>query len=360
MNFKSFFRFFALFIIVLTFTRCSKKKIEIPTLPPVTGSSQTDIYPYKEWEDTDGKPINAHSAGVYFENGFYYWLGESKLNFNENTSFADGGVAVYKSKDLINWQNMGLVLSVDYNNSQSDISYGCRIQRPKVVYNASTKKYVMIFKLFLKGGGVELGYNGVATADKITGPFTYVSKFIAASPVNGSGDFALYQAPNGDLYHFTVRKSDRVFVKAKMSDDYLSPATAYVPCPGIASNTEGPAIFYKDGIYHLLASGSSGWDPNPARYYTSNSIDGPWTNGGNPCVGTNPLSGFGPEKTFGGQPTFILKVEGADNQYIALCDVWRPTTPTKSTYIWLPFRVKNNKFILTWLDKWNLTWFNNN
>ncbi len=359
MKINPIFRFTTLLLMVLTFTHCGKKKSDIVPDPPAV-TLQTDIFPDRAWKDTDGNTINAHSAGLYDENGDYYWYGEHKLPHNENTSLADGGVAVYRSKDLINWENQGLVLSVNYNDSQSDIAYGCRIQRPKVVYNASTKKYVMLFKLFLKGGGVDVGYNGVAVASSPLGPFTYDHKFLAASTVNGSGDFALYQAPNGDLYHFTVRKSDRVFVKAKMTADYLNPATAYMPCPGIATGTEGPAFFYKDGTYHLFASGSSGWDPNPARYYTSNSIDGPWTNQGNPCMGTNPVSGLGPEKTFGGQPTFIQKIEGADNQYIALCDVWRPIEPTTSRYIWLPFRVKNNKFTLIWLNSWNLTWFNNN
>ncbi len=364
-NSKKTFFYFSLVLLVLFLTiSCKKTKSSLDTSNPSPNPnpiSQNNIFPDKDWKDTDGKIINAHSAGLYYEAGFYYWYGEHKLPFNENTSLADGGVALYRSEDLISWKNMGLVLSVNYNDANSDIAYGCRIQRPKVVYNITTKKYVMIFKLFLKGSGVNVGYNGMATSDSITGPFVYTNKFQAASAINGSGDFAMYQAPNGDLYHFTVRKSDRAFVKAKMSPDYLTPATNYDVCQGVGVSTEGPAFFFRNGIYHLYGSGSSGWDPNPARYYTSTSIDGPWTSGGNPCVGTNPLSGLGPEKTFGGQPTYIQKIEGADNQYIALHDVWRAPEPTTSRYIWLPFKVgTNNKMSVKWVDSWNLTWFNNN
>lgn len=345
-------------LLCIGFTQCTKT--EVFPLPPATVvPTQDSIFPYKEWNDNAGNPINAHSGGVVFENGSYYWFGEHKLNFNETTSFADGGIHCYKSSNLINWEDLGIVMSVDYNNSKSDIAYGCRIQRPKVVYNSSTKKYVAIFKLFPKDQGIDVGYNGVATADSLKGPYTYKSKFLGGSPINGSGDFALVKEPNGDLYHFTVNKAGvRPFVYAKMSADYLTPATPYTQCVGVTNSTEGPAIVFYNGIYHLLASGSSGWDPNPCRYFTSTSINGPWTNQGNPCVGVNPINGFGPEKTFGGQPTFIIPVQGGDaNRFIAMMDVWRPTVPTTSTYIWLPFKITNDKLSLPWKSSWNLNSF---
>ncbi len=357
----------SLLLVAISLTQCTKKQNEIlskqkdsyPQSPIKTNATQTDIIPDTEWKDIYGNRINAHSAGLYYENGFYYWYGEHKLpGFAESTSKADGGIHLYRSRDLINWNDFGIVMSVDYNNPNSDIAYGCRIQRPKVVYNSSTGKYVCIFKLFLKGGGVTVGYNGVATATSATGPFTYSNKFLAASSVNGSGDFALYQAPNGDLYHFTVNKADRVFMKAKMASNYLTPATSYVACPGVAANTEGPAFFYKDGTYHLLASGSTGWDPNAPRYYTSSSIDGPWTVQSNPLSGTNSVTGIGPNLTYGGQPTYIQKIEGVENQYIAMFDVWKPLDPTTSRYIWLPFRVSNKKLSINWVSSWNLSWFN--
>ncbi len=318
---------------------------------------QSKIYPDRLWKDTNGNPINAHSGGIYFEKGYYYWYGEHKLQkTSESKGYTDGGMHAYKSKDLINWEDLGLVLSVDYKNSKSDLAFGCIFQRPKVVYNAKTKKYVAFFKLYLKGVGYGVCHTGVAVANRPEGPFTYSHKFLATSK-NGSGDFALYQDTNGDLYHFTVRKTDRVFVKAKMTSDYLNPATNYVPCPGVTVSTEGPAMFYKDGTYHLLGSGSSGWNPNPARYFTSKSLDGTWVNEGNPCYGLSPISNLGPEKTFDGQSTFIQKIQGTDNQYIALFDVWRPKDIYNSRYIWLPFKVEDNKIRIKWEDSWDMSWF---
>ncbi|MBK0381932.1 family 43 glycosylhydrolase [Pedobacter sp. SD-b] len=321
---------------------------------------QTKIYPDRLWRDTNGNPINAHSAGIYYEKGYYYWYGEHKLErTSETKGHTDGGMHAYRSKDLINWEDLGLVLSVDYKNKNADMAYGCIFQRPKVVYNAKTKKYVAFFKLYLKGVGYGVCHTGVATADHPQGPFTYSHKFLASSQ-NGSGDFALYQDEKGNLYHFTVRKSDRVFVKARMTDDYMNPATEYLPCKGVTVSTEGPAIFYSSGTYHLLGSGSTGWNPNPARYFTSKSLEGPWVNEGNPCSGINPISNLGPEKTYDGQSTFIVKIEGKSNQYIALFDVWKPKDIYNSKYIWLPFKLKNDKMQISWIDSWNMDWYHKN
>lgn len=322
--------------------------------------AENQFYPDVEWRDTQGGIINAHSGGVYYEDGFYYWYGEDKIyGTSESKGWTGAGMHCYRSKDLNKWTDMGIVLSVDYKNPDSDIAYGCIFQRPKVVRNSKTGKYVAYFKLYLKGNGYKICHTGVATADHPAGPFTYSHKFLAASKENGSGDFALFQDDNGDLYHFAVRKSDRLLVKAKMSDDYMYPATEYVPCPNVVKSTEGVAIMRYQGIYHLIGSGSSGWNPNPARYYTSTSLDGPWTNHGNPCVGINKISGAGPEKTFEGQPTFIIDIQGKENQFILMMDVWKPKDPINSRYIWLPFRVKNDKVTIEWQDSWDLSWFDN-
>ncbi|SCP98848.1 hypothetical protein [Anaerobium acetethylicum] len=36
---------------------------------------QTHIKPGQIWLDTKGARIQAHGAGIYYENGYYYWYG---------------------------------------------------------------------------------------------------------------------------------------------------------------------------------------------------------------------------------------------------------------------------------------------
>lgn len=43
-------------------------------------TKETNIFPGKEGLDSNGKHINAHSGGILFFNGLYYWHGE----YNEN------------------------------------------------------------------------------------------------------------------------------------------------------------------------------------------------------------------------------------------------------------------------------------
>ena len=320
---------------------------------------QNNFKPAQIWSDTNNKPINAHGGGILFYGGIYYWYGTHKIEGLSEKTFADGGIHCYASDDLMNWSDKGLVLPLVYDDDKQDLAFECNFDRPKVVYNASTKKFVAFFKLYLKGQGIATGYVGVALADSPTGPFKYSHKFLGANSANGSGDYAMFQDEQGDLYHLTVRKPDRAFVVGKMKADYLYPDGNYVVCDGITEKTEAPAIFKRNGTYYLLGSGSTGWDPNPARYFTSKSLAGPWKVQGNPCEGLNPQNGFGKEKTFGGQSTFIFPVMGKKDAFIAMFDINKPEHPYESRHIWLPISFKEDQLVISWQDSWDLSAFGN-
>ncbi len=312
--------------------------------------------PAKLWLDNKNAAINAHGGGVLFHNSIYYWYGEHKIKGKSEADFADGGIHCYTSKDLINWTDAGIVLSVDYHNTNVDTEYGCLIERPKVVYNKKTSKFIAFFKFYPKGNGYEVAYVGVAIADSPSGPFKYSHKFLADSP-KGSGDFSMFVDTNGDLYHLGVRKPEKTFIIGKMRDDYLMPAEDYKICQGIEYHTEAPAIIKVNNVYHMLSSGSSGWTPNEARYYTSTDLVGPWTRHTNPTSGLNTFDSIGSEKTFGGQSSFILPVAGLENAFIAMFDIWKPNMPIEGRYIWLPIEFKEGKIAINWIDQWNLSFF---
>jgi Glycosyl hydrolases family 43 len=352
-------------------TKCKQADLSEITSEPKTAEAKassksrvaaTSIFPGQVWKDNNGVAINAHGGSVFYENGFYHWFGAHKVaGKSESSGLSSGGVHLYRSRDLINWNDFGIVMAPNYTTgSTSDIAYGCRIERPHVVYNSATQKYVCIFKLFLKGGGLNVGYNGVATSSSATGPYTYTGKFIAASATEGSGDFDLYKE-GSTVYLVTVRKTDRAMIIDKLNSNYNGVVGSPAVMPNIAISTEAPCVFSKSGTYHLLGSGSTGWNPNPPRYYTSTSITGSWTVQSNPCLGTNPILNLtGAAKTYGAQPTNIIQIQGVENQYIAMMDIWKPTDPINGLYVWLPFRVSNKKLSMNWVDSWNLSWFNNN
>jgi len=317
----------------------------------------TSFSPAASWADTNGVPINAHGGGVIFHADRYYWYGEHKLPGRSESEGAGGGVHCYSSANLYDWRDEGLVLAVDAKDPASDIAAGCILERPKVLFNESTRTFVMFFKLYPRGTGYDTGYMGVATATVPQGPFVYRHKFLGGGSPKGSGDYAMVQDNTGTVHHLTVRKPDKVFVAGRLRDDYLFPEGAYVPVEGVELHTEAPAVMRVGGRYYLIGSGSSSWRPNAARSFVADSVAGPYRALGNPASGTNSRNGLGPEVTFGGQSSFILAVRGKPDAFIALFDLWQPERPIEGRYMWLPVTIENGRTSIKWRDTWDLSVF---
>jgi hypothetical protein len=126
----------------------------------------------KVWKDTDGVHINAHGGGILYYNGQYYWFGEHKVA-GEKGNKAYVGVSCYSSKDLYNWKNEGIALSV-VKDSSHPLAEGCIIERPKVIYNPKTRQFVMWFHHEPKNKGYAGALSGIAAADTPTGPYRYI------------------------------------------------------------------------------------------------------------------------------------------------------------------------------------------
>ena len=100
--------------------------------------------PGELWLDNNGVHINAHGGGVLFHDDVYYWFGEHKIA-GEAGNAAHVGVHVYSSRDLYNWTDAGIALTVS-DDPHSPISRGCILERPKVIYNPRTKQFVEILE----------------------------------------------------------------------------------------------------------------------------------------------------------------------------------------------------------------------
>jgi hypothetical protein len=347
--------------------------------------------PGKQWKDTNGVHINAHGGGVVFVDGIYYWYGEYKTaGRGGNTSLQ--GVSCYSSKDLYNWTNEGIVLKVE-SDFHSEIAKGCIIERPKVVFNKKTGKYVMWFHLELKGQGYDAAKAAVAVSDNPRGPFVFKKSYRPNKgvwPMNFDDEFKsrsieyqglkswtpqwLTAIKNGMLVRRDFEKGQMsrdmtVFVDdnekaylihasednltlhiSELTDDYLDFTEKWTRVAP-AGHNEAPAIFKKDGIYYMITSGCTGWDPNEARSFSSKSIWGPWKSLGNPCVGK------GAELTFHSQSTYVLPVVGKKDQFIFMADRWKPDNPIDGSYVWLPIKFDKQKPVLSWLESWNLDVF---
>ena len=340
------------------------------------------------WPDDRGEHINAHGGGILVHDGTFYWYGEHK---SENTSSALVGVTCYSSKDLVNWKYEGVALSVS-DDPESEITRGCVLERPKVIFNRKTGKYVMWFHLELKGKGYSAARSGVAVSDSPAGPFTYLGSgrvnpgilaenvteedlaYIDALPETPKDwtpewleavskgllfkrdfeggqmarDMTLYVDDDGKAYHIYASEENLTLNIAELSDDYLSHSGRYVRVAP-AGHNEAPAIFKRNGTYWMITSGCTGWAPNAARMFSAPSIFGPWEQHPNPCRGDQS------EITYGGQSTYILPVPGKKDLFIFMADIWRPRHPIDARYIWLPIQFEaDGTPYLEWMDTWNI------
>jgi len=368
------------------------------------GGDSSRFHPGKHWLDNNAAHINAHGGGVLFHKNTYYWFGEHKIKGRVGNR-AMVGVHVYSSKDLYNWRDEGIALKVS-DDPESEIQKGCIIERPKVIFNSKTKKFVMWFHLEFKGTGYRTARTGVAVSDMATGPYRYLRSYepnggkwplnmpekyrsiklpgeyknrapisrkirdrkqVREDLINGlyiirdfSGamarDMTLFVDDDGKAYHIHSSEENITLHISELTDDYTDFTGKYVRVLPYRSN-EAPAVFKRKGKYYLLSSGCSSWNPNAARSAVADSIFGPWKELANPAVGTNPQNGLGPEKTFGAQSTFVLPVRGKKDAYIAMFDIWCPSNAIDGRYVWLPITFTKEGYKIKWRDEWDLSVF---
>ena len=311
---------------------------------------------------------------MLFYNGTYYWFGEHKIATTAGNR-AHVGVRCYSSVDLYNWKNEGSALTVAPQGSGSDIEKGCIIERPKVIYNPKTHKFIMFFHLELKADeNYESSRVGIATADQVTGPYTYLHSLrpnAGCYPVSykegdelffniyflrdvesghKSRDMTLFVDDDGKAYHIFSSEDNGTLHIAELSDDYLSHTGTFERiAPG--GYNEAPAIFKYGKHYYMITSGCTGWSPNPARMFSATNLFGPWTEHPNPCIGTNSHT------TFKSQSTYIFPIEGKQGAFLFMADRWVANNPIDGTYVWLPLEFENGLPVLKWHDEWSLNFF---
>lgn len=265
------------------------------------------------------------------------------------------------------------------------------MERPKVVYNEKTQRYVLWFHLELKGHGYKAARVGMAISDSPAGTFKFVRSyrpnagiyplnftdeqknspqtiqntpkawseewrtavkeglFVRRDLAGGqmSRDMTIFVDDNKKAYHIYASEENQTLQIAELSDDYQSHSGRYVRILA-GKHNEAPAILKRNGRYFLITSDCTGWAPNAARMAVADSLFGEWTELGNPCIGENA------NLTFNSQGTYILKVEGKKDFYVFMADRWNPKTPIDGRYVWLPVLFENEKPVLRWHDKWDI------
>ncbi len=344
------------------------------------------IRPGQVWLDTEGKRIQAHGGSVMYLDGYYYWYGENKEFTDPERTVWHWGVRCYRSSDLYNWEDLGLIIPPEPDDPSSSIHPSSMMDRPHIIYNKKTGKFVCWLKIMEKDGSQS---ETVLTADNLTGPYTKVREKLY--PLNMSaGDFDLAVAPDGKAYYYFERVHSET-ICADLTGDYTDVTGYYsthFPRCHPPYVREATAHFVRGGKHYLVTSGTTGYMPNPSEIAVGDSWHGPYTVLGDPHPGD-------PSRTsFHSQISSVFKVPGKRDLYIACADRWMPNAmdvpyesyekafdilfgessteeerawagrmmgsiPKEKTkeadYVWLPIRFdKGSVPVIEWLDEWRI------
>ncbi|MDQ1004518.1 hypothetical protein QFZ28_005058 [Neobacillus niacini] len=363
------------------------------------------------WYDTEGNPIQAHGGGFLqqtAEDGkpIYYWVGENKIH----NSAVFHAVSLYSSRDLVNWNYEGNILD-QFSQTVEGAEYGLlnnKWERPKLLYNEKTKKYVL-WGHWETAGSYASSQIAVATADHVAGPYTFLGHWRPGGTLrnwrsdNGiytdseyykssgtrtavpasvqsdvtqmgyiSRDFTVFADDDGTAY--LVSSEGHSMRIHRLNDEYTDvDFTTYTfsdPAAKAADfesynfyedvGREAPAVVSTGDGYYLITSGQSGWLPNQSAISYNADITDPhgWT----PIKDENgkilPNFTFGNNSTYYSQSTNIMKLTKPDgsNSYVYMGDRWRPSQLSDSRYVWLPiaFNEAEHNASATFTTGWKL------
>ena len=345
------------------------------------------IFPGQEWLDTEGKPIQAHGGSLLYEDGLYYWYGENKEKTHGGNGIWHWGVRCYRSADLVNWEDCGVIIPPDEADPTSPLHPSSMMDRPHILFNRRTGKYVCWLKIMEKNGEQT---ETVLTADRLLGPYTLVRRGLHPLGMS-AGDFDLAAAPDGKAYYFFERVHSETII-ADLTGDYTDVTGYYsthFPHTQPPFVREATAHFSRHGRHYLITSGTTGYLPNPSELAIADTWHGPYTVLGNPHP-TDPTN-----TSFHSQISSVFRVPGKKDLYIALADRWAPehmhlryedygewfrirfspdASPaerarmdelkkslpsdrdidtSRARYVWLPFRFEGDMALLDWQDAWS-------
>ena len=267
----------------------------------------------------------------------------------------------------------------------------CVTERPKMIYNESTKQFVLFWHAdgplynnkdlsdWVAGGCVgncpasrySRAMVGIATSDSPFGPFTVQNvtrmNYDATLNANRLGEardmtvfvdtgvdknndgaddaYVIYSSEmNAKLYVSLLNKDyTGLAAEADRADD-----TQFAARIVTDNSREAPAMFKYGGYYYLITSGTDGWNSTAHIYYRSKNVLSGWEKIGNPAKNDT-------GKMFNTQVTYVLPVDAENGKFIYMADRWNGNNLTDSRTIWLPIQMNTDSTLSVLGEKnWTL------
>ncbi|KNG86653.1 glycoside hydrolase family 43 [Aspergillus nomiae NRRL 13137] len=195
-------------------------------------------------------------------------------------------------------------LSVKPIENHTYISPHNRIQRPKVIYSEETGQYHMWWHA--DDDKYSWLLQGLATADNIAGPYTFVD---ATSPL--AVEEVTYRFPKYDF--------------------------------------EAPTILQTENSYYALMSHKTGYRPNNVVAFRADKLEGPWSQ---PFFVSPAYT-----RTFSTQSGFSWRIQGTKKTtHLYMADQWDMNSLWESRNVWLPIEIDDREGSLkvVWHDVYDM------
>ena len=356
------------------------------------------------WLDTEGNEIDAHGSSLYqdVDAGIFYWYGESKKTYWGTSPSA--AINLYTSTDIAGpWKFVSKI--IEASSLAPLLGYQMVVlERPKVIYCAATKKYVLW--AHAAADGYSPSYAGVWQSPHPSGPWTFFRQLFAEY---GCADLTLFLDPlNNKLAYLAIVELELQVVTK--TDTVLHALDSTFTNLGLElkrwkkvdnKNFEGMCMFYESGpntagpspiwdhtgpypggCYWIVGTKMMGWAPSRVLAWktewgkaldaTSNwsiaSFSFAFDKKSDDENLQKVIDDF-TEHSLCSQPCWIQTLKDAqkNNYFLYMGDNWTlgdwsysgrvaydPNGPlAHSKYVWLPFRVDTGVVKVTGSDKWN-------
>jgi hypothetical protein len=355
-----------------------------------TGPRRKAFRPGEIWLDTAGKPIQAHGGSIFVLGDGFYWYGENKEFTTGKSDIHSWGVRCYRSSDLYDWEDLGLIIPPEPTDRNSPLHPAAGLDRPHILYNRRTGKYVCWIKLLRAA----VQTRTVLVADSLTGPYRIVRTGIEPLGMS-AGDFDLVSSRDDGKAYMYFERVHSELICADLTDDYTDFTGYYsthFPRPHPPFVREGLAHFQRGTRHYLASSGTTGYFPNPSEIAVADTFHGHFTLLGDLHPGDRSRT------SFNSQISCIFRHPGKKDLYIAMADRWmgpmtgasfesgetsrlvqsafdkrfsgRPLDADEqramremggldvntsiARYVWLPLRLEGERPVIQWRDQWSL------
>jgi hypothetical protein len=299
------------------------------------------------WKDDRGQEIMCQGGSLckFGDTFYFYGWGDHPGDNRHDT------VTCYSSKDLSHWKFERDVATYGKNG------FSIVPDRLHVLYNDSTKKYVMITKHRLPYQDPAIADNprrageiGFADCDTPTGDFVLRGHERPKSPSGewyAYGDLCAFKDTDGKAYAVSAGTGQQCFFVLQLTADYLHYDKMLCKITG---GHEAPYLARMNGKYWIFASGVAGWGSTRTSYTTADTLAGPWS--AYKEVATEPRSG----DSFNSQTDFLFEVNGSAGSFIFWGgDRWSQRTRRGiGKNVWLPLQWQGDEPLLKWYPAWNI------